>query len=71
MWHPFYEVKVEEEDFKDKLMKQRKEKREADMMVGDIAEIEGKLKSLEEKERQEQQQALEAQKKPTFNLKQL
>ena len=30
------------------------------MMVGDIAEIEGKLKSLEEKERQEQQQLLDA-----------
>ena len=30
------------------------------MMVGDIAEIEGKLKSLEERERQEQQQLLDA-----------
>lgn len=45
------------------------------MMGGDIAELESKLKSLEEKERQEQQQLLEAQsssnsdKKKQFNYK--
>jgi hypothetical protein len=53
VWHPYYEVKLEEEDFKEKLQRQRKEKREADMMGGEIAEIEGKLKSLEDRERQE------------------
>ena len=77
VWHPYYEVKLEEEDFKDKLQRQRLEKKAgADMMGGDIAELESKLKSLEEKERQEQQQILEAaqaasnaDKKKVFNLK--
>ena len=79
VWHPYYEVKLEEEDFKEKLQRQRKEKREADMMGGEIAEIEGKLKSLEDRERQEQQQLLDAanaslnpdRKKGGFDLKKL
>jgi RNA recognition motif-containing protein len=75
VWHPYYEVKLEEEDFKEKYQRQRAEKRESEMMNKDIAEIESKLKSLEEKERQEQMQLLEAQnggdKKKTFNLKSL
>ena len=54
VWHPYYEVKLEEEDFKDKLQRQRLEKKAgADMMGGDIAELESKLKTLEDKERQE------------------
>lgn len=53
VWHPYYEVKLEEEDFKDKYQRQRAEKREAEMMNKDIQEIENKLKSLEERERQE------------------
>jgi len=53
VWHPYYEVKLEEEDFKEKLQRQRAEKREAEIMSKDIAEIESKLKSLEEKERAE------------------
>jgi RNA recognition motif-containing protein len=75
VWHPYYEVKLEEEDFKEKYQRQRAEKRESEMMNKDIAEIESKLKSLEEKERQEQMQLLEAQNggdnKKTFNLKSL
>ena len=74
VWHPYYEVKLEEEDFKEKLQRQRAEKREAEMMSKDIAEIESKLKSLEEKERAEQLAAAEAanpDKKKTFNLKSL
>lgn len=55
VWHPYYEVKLEEEDFKEKLQRQRKEKKEADIMGVDIADIEGRLKQLEERERQEQQ----------------
>ncbi len=51
VWHPYYEVKLEEEDFKEKYQRQRAEKREGEMMNKDIAEIENKLKSLEEKER--------------------
>jgi hypothetical protein len=51
VWHPYYEVKLEEEDFKDKYQRQRAEKREAEMMNKDIQEIENKLKSLEERER--------------------
>lgn len=51
VWHPYYEVKLEEEDFKEKYQRQRAEKRETEMMNKDIAEIESKLKSLEEKER--------------------
>lgn len=78
VWHPYYEVKLEEEDFKEKLQRQKREKKEADIMGGDIADIEGKLKQLEEKERQEQQQLLDAanalidgKKKGTFDLKKL
>jgi len=74
VWHPYYEVKLEEEDFKEKLQRQRAEKREAEVMSKDIAEIESKLKSLEEKERAEQLAAAEAanpDKKKTFNLKSL
>lgn len=78
VWHPYYEVKLEEEDFKEKLQRQKREKKEADIMGGDIADIEGKLKMLEDKERQEQQQLLEAasaamdgKKKTTFDLKRL
>ncbi|TNV82732.1 hypothetical protein FGO68_gene13571 [Halteria grandinella] len=78
VWHPYYEVKLEEEDFKEKLQRQKREKRDADVMGGDIADIEGKLKQLEEKERQEQQALLDAasyassdKKKPLFDLKRL
>ena len=73
VWHPYYEVKLEEEDFKEKLQRQRAEKREAEVMSKDIAEIESKLKSLEEKERAEQLAAAEAANpsKKTFNLKSL
>ena len=53
VWHPYYEVKLEEEDFKEKYQRQRAEKRETELMSKDIVEIENKLKSLEEKERQE------------------
>jgi hypothetical protein len=74
VWHPYYEVKLEEEDFKEKYQRQRAEKREAEFMSKDIIEIETKLKSLEEKERAEQLAALDAanpEKKKTFNLKSL
>ena len=76
VWHPYYEVKLEEEDFKDKIQKSRMEKKAgADIMGGDIAEIESKLKTLEERERQEQQLLLEAAnpdlKKKGFDLKKL
>lgn len=60
VWHPFYEIKLEEEDFKEKYQRQQKEKKEKAMMNADIEEIENKLKSLEEKERQEQQMLLDA-----------
>jgi len=79
VWHPYYEVKTEEEDFKDKLQRQKREKKETDVMGGDIAEIEGRLKTLEERERQEQQQLLDAasaslnpdKRKAGFDLKKL
>ena len=74
VWHPYYEVKTEEEDFKAQLQRQRAEKREAEIGSKDIAEIESKLKSLEEKERAEQLAAAEAanpDKKKVFNLKNL
>jgi gluconate kinase len=74
VWHPYYEVKLEEEDFKEKYQRQRAEKRETEMMNKDIAEIESKLKSLEEKERQEaimQMDAANGVVKKTFNLKDL
>jgi hypothetical protein len=60
VWHPYYEVKMEEEDFKEKLQRQKREKKEADVVGGDIADIEGRLKQLEDKERQEQQALLDA-----------
>ena len=53
VWRPFYEAKMEEEDFKDKYQKAQKEKKEKAMMNTDIEEIETKLKNLEEKEREE------------------
>ena len=74
VWHPYYEVKLEEEDFKEKYQRQRAEKRETEMMNKDIAEIESKLKSLEEKERQEAMQQMDAAngiQKKSFNLKDL
>jgi len=75
VWHPYYEVKIEEEDFKEKLQRQRMEKREAEVQGSkDIVEIESKLKSLEEKERAEQMAMAEStggEKKKTFNLKNL
>ena len=54
VWHPYYEVKLEEEDFKDKYLRGQKEKKEKAMMNNDIEEIENKLKTLEEKEKAEQ-----------------
>ena len=72
VWHPYYEVKLEEEDFKEKYQRQRAEKRETEIMNKDIAEIESKLKSLEERERQEQLMLLESasgEKKKVFNIK--
>lgn len=59
VWHPYYEVKMEEEDFKEKIQAKQKEKKEK---AGnqEIDEIETKLKILEEKERQEKQDALDA-----------
>ena len=72
VWHPYYEVKLEEEDFKEKYQRQRAEKRETEMMNKDIAEIESKLKSLEERERQEQltmQESANGEKKKTYSLK--
>lgn len=50
MWRPYYEVKIEEEDFKDKIQAKQKEKKEK---AGnqEIDEIENKLKLLQEKER--------------------
>lgn len=50
VWHPYYEVKVEEEDFKDKI---RNKKLAAMETAGnqDITEKEKQLKALEEKER--------------------
>ncbi len=76
VWHPYYEVKLEEEDFKEKYQRQRAEKRETEMMNKDIAEIESKLKTLEERERMEALAQIEAangggEKKKTFNLKDL
>lgn len=76
VWHPYYEVKLEEEDFKEKYQRQRAEKRETEMMNKDIAEIESKLKSLEERERMEAIAQMElanggGEKKKTFNLKDL
>lgn len=52
VWHPYYEVKVEEEDFKDKI---RNKKLAAMETAGnsDITEKEKQLKALEEKEKQE------------------
>jgi len=76
VWHPYYEVKVEEEDLKEKISRKQKEKKEADIVGGDIADIESKLKSLEDRERAEQQMLLDAANaalnpKRTFNLKSL
>lgn len=75
VWHPYYEVKLEDEDFKEKLARQKREKREAEVNTTDIAEIENKLKSLEEKERLEQLQALASINAPSqkkgFDLKKL
>ncbi len=70
VWRPYYEVKVEEEDLKEKWTRQKKEKKEANIEGGDIADIESKLKSLEDKERAEQL-ALESAANPKrqFNLK--
>lgn len=50
VWHPYYEIKVEEEDFKDKI----RNKKMAQMETAgnqDINEIEKQLKALEEKEK--------------------
>ena len=76
VWHPYYEVKMEEEDLKEKISRKQKEKKEADIVGGDIADIESKLKSLEDRERAEQQMLLDAANaaanpKRTFNLKSL
>ena len=55
---------------KEKWSRQKKEKKEANIEGGDIADIESKLKSLEDKERAEQL-ALESAANPKrqFNLK--
>lgn len=73
VWHPYYEIKIEEEDFKDKYQRAQKEKKEKAMMNQDIEEIENKLKSLEEKERQEQKDQQDAAegKKKGFDIKKL
>lgn len=74
VWHPYYEIKVEEENFKEKLQRQKREQREADVVGGDVADLESKLKQLEDKERQEQQALLDAANsstKKSFDLKKL
>jgi DNA mismatch repair ATPase MutS len=79
VWHPYYEVKLEEEDLKEKWQRQKREKRDADIMGGEIADIETKLKQLEERERAEQQALLDSanatanpeRKKPLFDLKKI
>jgi hypothetical protein len=52
VWHPYYEVKIEDEDFKDKI---RNKKLAAMENAGnqEITDIEKQLKALEEKEKQE------------------
>jgi hypothetical protein len=47
-------MKLEEEDLKEKFQKSKKEKTEAIMGNQDIMDIEKQLKSLEEKEREEE-----------------
>lgn len=78
VWHPYYEVKVEEEDFKDKIRNKKLAQME-NAGNQDITELEKQLKALEEKERQDAQDQLDAlnagpggaAKKKTFNLKEL
>ncbi|CDW73487.1 nucleic acid-binding protein [Stylonychia lemnae] len=58
VWHPYYEIKVEEEDFKEKIQAKQKEKKEQEGNL-EIKELEKKIQALEEKERQEQQDQFE------------
>lgn len=73
VWHPYYEIKLEEEDFKDKYQKAQKEKKEKAMGNTEIEEIENKLKGLEEKERQDQKDQQDAAegKKKGFDIKKI
>lgn len=50
VWHPFYEIKVEDEDFREKLMKSKQEKKaEKSIQSSEIEEKEKQLKLIEEK----------------------
>jgi hypothetical protein len=55
VWHPYYEIKTEDEDFKEKYLKQQKEKKEKQVgsNAQEMEDLEKKLKSFEEKEAQE------------------
>lgn len=53
VWHPYFEVKLEDEDLKEKYQKSRMEKKEKAMMNTDIEEIEKQLKTLEDTEKEE------------------
>lgn len=57
VWHPYYEIKVEDEDFKEKYQRQQKEKKERAIggNVQEMEEIEKQLKNLEEREALERQ----------------
>jgi len=68
VWHPYYEIKVEEEDFKEKIQAKQREKKEK-AANQDIDELESKIKALEEKERQEAMAQSDgtADKKKTYN----
>lgn len=52
VWHPYYEIKVEDEDFKEKYQRQQKEKKDRQIggNVQEMEELEKQLKTLEEKE---------------------
>lgn len=60
MWHPYYETKLEEEDLKEKFQRSKAEKKEKAMINQDIEEMETKIKTMQDQEREEAQQRLDA-----------
>jgi hypothetical protein len=47
IWHPYYELKLDEEDFKDKMQKAKANK-DLDNIHKDVNEIQDQIKQMEE-----------------------
>ena len=71
VWHPYFEIKTEEEDLGTKMRNKQAEKRDGDVEGSEIAELKANVQNLEKNQREDADAASQigAPKKRTFDAK--